>query len=57
MPKEGSEMPRMWKGRAWSDGPGMFRYSATPGITAEERRQLEPWNFPQEERAEYSGQK
>ena len=25
MPKE--EMPRIWKVRAWSDGPGMYRFN------------------------------
>jgi hypothetical protein len=29
-------------------GPGMYRYSERgPGITSEERRSLEPWNYPQ----------
>jgi hypothetical protein len=36
-----------WLVSAPQDGPGMKRYAETPGITPEERRSIEPWNYPQ----------
>jgi hypothetical protein len=38
-----------WLVPAPQDGPGMKRYAETPGIAADERRSMEPWNFPQPE--------
>jgi hypothetical protein len=38
----------IWKVPDPEAGPGMYRYSERgPGITSEERRQIEPWNYPQ----------
>ena len=39
----------LWRRPAPEDGPGMYRYSETPGMTREERQQAEPWNYPEQE--------
>ena len=42
-----------WLRRAPEDGPGMYRYGETPGVTAEERAAMEPPHQPRER--EYDG--
>jgi hypothetical protein len=38
----------LWRVPDHEAGPGMYRYSERgPGLTSEERRSLEPWNYPQ----------
>ena len=40
----------LWLRPAAGEGPGMYRYTETPGLTREEREQLEPWNYARPER-------